>query len=104
VGQQFVVHPEARHQSASVWKAGAQAAHGEPRQSGTPTSVTPVDVVGSGPAPHSWLSAPLHRKFEERVIRALATPRKVAKYERDRHAFFSDSRNPVLKAWFRWQP
>jgi hypothetical protein len=40
--------------------------------------------------------------LESKIIQLLTNKRKYAKYERDRHAFFLDSKNPLAKIWYKW--
>lgn len=99
VEKQFIVHPNRKLAlTESVWKAGAGVLYAE--RNSVVASTPDTAKTGQLRSASEDLGSPV-RKFEERVIRVFSNPRKFAKYQRDRDAFFSDSKNFFMKTWYK---
>jgi hypothetical protein len=94
VSRQYIIHPTAKRAARdSVWKQGAAAVHT------TAESVASKKRLLVKPA---TLKTKPFVKFEDIAIRILASNRKYQKYQRDRQAFFEDSRSKLIKYWYQW--
>lgn len=113
VSRQYLIKPEPRDAVAnSVWKIGAETVHLSPQKVANgvnkdkkPSAVEKElkkgdDSVNIVDDPFNG-SETLRIKLEKFAVKRLASPRKIAKYERDRDAFFQDSRNPLMKKWYQ---
>lgn len=89
VEQKFVIAPNRKTAaSQSVWKVGAKSVYGAPAKKPKETVTVPKAHI-AGP------------KLEEKLIKRFASARKQAKYERDRAAFFEDSKNRFVQLYWK---
>lgn len=102
IKKKFIVHPNRRLAiSGSIWKAGARVFHEEKNTSKEST----IDASNkkNSIAFLRQVDFVLIIKFEENIIKIFSNSKKLAKYKRDREAFFRDSRNYFLRTWYKWQ-
>lgn len=91
VSRKYIIHPQAKEAARdSVWKLGAAAVH------------TASTLAASTAATRHESISTLIRRLEDFIIRFLADHKKYQKYQRDRHIFFEDSRNMLIKRWYQW--
>lgn len=103
IKRQFIIHSDKKNAHvSSVWKAGAQAFFDN-----TPIPVKDEKKIDSKmnflrEGKDSMAADSVGMWLESKIIQVLTNKRKYAKYERDRHAFFLDSKNPLAKIWYKW--
>lgn len=103
VEKQFIIHPRPQNAvGASIWKIGAEVFYKEQ----SANFLTKTNNRKS--MQQSFFNVEAYRillkKIEERLVRIFTNPQKLAKYQRDRNAFFRDSRIYLIKSWYKWQP
>lgn len=119
VRKQYIIKPvENNAHAESVWKAGVLAIYHTKNQSNekknittTTKSIQPVipftKSLEKTDSHESRCSlngnSYFHLKLERWFICKFSSPKKIAKYERDRDAFFLDSKSDFLRAWYKWQ-
>jgi HAD superfamily hydrolase (TIGR01549 family) len=102
VKKKFIVHPNGKLAMAgSIWKAGARVFHEE--QNANKDSIIDVANKKNSIVFLRKVDFVSVRKFEEKIIKIFSNSKKLAKYKRDREAFFRDSRNYFLRTWYKWQ-
>lgn len=104
VNRQYIIHPQAkRAASDSVWKQGAAAMHaGDKPTAAKAKALAQSKPYQSTPRVGRESGSAAGRKFEDIAIRLLVGNIKYQKYQRDRQAFFEDSRSRLVKRWYQW--
>lgn len=104
VSRQYIIHPQAkRAASDSVWKVGAAVVHAAAKPAASKVrSLVQPKAEPSTAAVEQESSSAAGRRLEDIAIRLLAGNRKYQKYQRDRQAFFEDSRSRLIKRWYQW--
>lgn len=104
VSRQYMIHPQAKcAASDSVWKQGAAAVHtGDKPAASKAKALAQPKPDQSTPGVGQEFGSAAGRKFEDIAIRLLVGDRKYQKYQRDRQAFFEDSRSRLVKRWYQW--
>jgi len=108
VACQFIVAPPGKTAvAASVWKNGANVLYPPkpvPRDRAKnvlpDTSKAEPTAATASEKPESQKESGI-LKAESAVMRIFIRGKKLAKYDRDRKAFFDDCQNPMLRAWGR---
>jgi HAD superfamily hydrolase (TIGR01549 family) len=90
MAHRFLIAPDPRAgASASIWRAGAMAAH-----------ATPKGKPAARPTPPAAAASQLSR-LERMAVSRFGKAAKLDKYRRDRAAFFEDSKSPLVQFYWR---
>lgn len=98
----------AAERADSVWKPGFDVLSAATSEKKSPKVSTAklAGSTGAGVSPDGAYGTGIgasvrHGKIETLMIKATCSSRLFNKYQRDRHAFFQDSRNFFLKTWYK---
>jgi hypothetical protein len=92
IAQKYVIAPDPKAGlQQSVWRAGVTAIRRGPRKP-APLKHASAQAATAQPQP---------ARIEALAVRRFSSDRKLAKYQRDRAAFFEDSRSPLLRLYWK---
>ncbi len=92
IAQKFIISPDATEPaSQSVWRQGCEIMHHQPEPGAGRRAANSKSDQSQQDEP----------KLEAFMIKRMAGDRKRAKYERDREAFFADSKNQFVKLYWK---
>lgn len=105
VKKQYIITPNDRDAvNQSVWKAGAEVVYVDKKLDSPRGAIIPAAraVVNENFPPQSIEEqASIFIRLEKTVVKRFSSEKKYSKYERDRDAFFMDSKSVLLKKWYR---